>query len=107
MLVLKACPQHEIIHKIVDYSVYYDTCYFPEMHENYFETMETVESWLLPGLDDHKRYCETCSSLNICIQAVVNIFRFVLALNLSYLVPMVWHLHFLLSVTLQNLFVVM
>ena len=72
VLTLEACPLHEIIHKIDDYLLYYDTCYFPLIHKNCFETAETIESWLLTELGNHEQYCETCVGLKIHVQADIN-----------------------------------
>ena len=68
VLVLQACPLHEIIHEIDDYLLYYDAYYFPEIHKNCLETTEAVEISLLIELDNHKRYCKTCVGSNIHIQ---------------------------------------
>ena len=81
---LEACPPHEIIHKIDDY-LYYDACNFPEIHKNYFETAETVKSWLLTELDNHKNIARPVwvQIFMFKERLTIKIFKSVLALSKS------------------------
>ena len=86
VLVLQACPLHEIIHEIDDYLLYYDACYFPEIYKNCFETAETVDSWLLTELDNHKNVARLVWVVQIFTfkqRLMIKIFEFVLVLNLT------------------------
>ena len=61
VLSFDACPPHNVPHKICEYPLYYDACYFPELHKEIFETGDSVKLWLVIGLIDHSRFCESCT----------------------------------------------
>ena len=43
VLLNKACPSHNVPHEICKYPLYYDACYFPEMHLEKFETIDSAK----------------------------------------------------------------
>jgi len=48
-----------------------DALYFPDMHEKVLETVKTVKTWLLRGLDDHSKICESCCHDNPHVHAEI------------------------------------
>ena len=60
VLSIEACPPHNVPHEISQYPLYYDACYFPEIHPRVFETIESGKYWLLDALHNHSTICESC-----------------------------------------------